>query len=47
MQLELWFFEVYVVCCRNYNVQLDKHLAIYGSTAKILFGLFHNETGIV
>ena len=33
-------FEVYAACCRNYNVQLDKHLAIYGSTAKTLFGSF-------
>ena len=33
--------------CLNCDFQLDKHLAIYGSTGKILFALVHNQTGIV
>ena len=36
-----------VLQCMNCNLQLDKHLAIYGSTAKILFAVVHNETAIV
>ena len=41
------FCKHFVVVCLTYNLELDKHLPIYGTAAKILFALVHKQTDIV